>query len=198
MEYVVGENLPQLIDRIGTDGMLDWQIAFRVALDIGRALTVLETAGVVHRNITPESILRSTDGCIKLAGLSLARARSAEQAEAITSRGELVGHLGYLAPESLLSQTFDHQADLYGLGATVYGLLTGRPPYNETKVSQLLKAQLAAEPPRPKLAQPATPDLIEAAVLRLIARQPSDRYQSAEELVRDLERIGRCTGIPFD
>ena len=87
---------------------------------------------------------------------------------------------------------------MYGLGATVYGLLTGRPPYNETKVSRLLQAQLAADPPRPKLAQPAIPDLFEGAVLRLIARQPSSRYESAEALVRDLEQIGKSIGIPMD
>ena len=197
-EYVPGENLRQVIDRIGMVGMLDWRIAFRVALDIGRALTVLEDAGVVHRNITPRSILRTPEGHSKLAGVSLAKAREGSEAEQITRKGEVVGEVAYLAPELFLIGAFDHRTDLYGLGATAYGLLTGRPPYPAESIAQLLKVQMAGDPPRPKTFQLSIHDMFEGAVVRLMARDPADRYQSAAALVRDLERIGKYTGVPTD
>ncbi len=196
MEYVPGENLREVIDRIGTVGMLEWRIAYRVALDIGRALTVIADAGVVHRNITPRSILRTPSGLSKLAGVSLAKARAEQPMEQITGKGELVGELAYLSPEVLLTGTLDQRSDLFGLGATVYALLTGRPPFPAETLPQLLAAHRAGDPPLPKSFQLSIADLFEGAVMRLIARDPADRYQSADALVRDLERIGKYTGLP--
>jgi serine/threonine protein kinase len=198
MEYVPGENLRQVIDRIGTVGMLDWRVAFRVALDIGRALAVLEEAGVVHRNITPRSILRTPTGQSKLAGVSVAKTPGGDPLDQITRKGELVGEVAYLSPEIILAGQLDHRADLYGLGATVYGLLTGRPPYPFNNIPELLAmlSNRAYTPPLPKTFQLSINDLFEGAVMRLLARDPADRYQSAVALVRDLERIGKYTGVP--
>lgn len=198
MEYVPGENLRQVIKRIGSVGMLDWRVAFRVALEISRGLTVLEKAGVVHRNITPTSILRTPEGQCKLAGVSLAKARESDGCEQITRQGEVVGEVAYLAPELFLLNSFDHRTDLYGLGAIVYGLLSGRPPYRAETISQLLKEQMAGDPPRPKTFQLSIHEMFEGAILRLLSRNPFDRYQTATELAEDLERIGRCTGVDTD
>ena len=196
MEYVPGENLRQIIDRLGAAGRLDWQLAFRVALDIGRALTAAEAAEVVHRNITPRSILRRNDGVYKLTGLTLAKARHSETSEEITKRGECVGELPYLPPE-LISDggDADTRSDLYGLGATLYRLLTGRFPYMATNLAQLLKEMAAGDPPRPKKFQLSVSDAMEGLVMQLIAQSPEDRFQSANDLVRDLERIGKFSGL---
>lgn len=198
MEYVPGENLRQVIDRIGSVGMLDWRVAFRVALDIGRGLTALEQSGVVHRNITPRSILRTPEGQCKLAGVSLAKARESDESQQITRKGEVVGEVAYLAPELFLLGSYDHRTDLYGLGAIMYGLLTGRAPYPADTVAQLLKVQMAGDPPRPKTFQLSIHEMFEGAVVRLISRNPADRYQSASSLVKDLERIGKYTGLTTD
>lgn len=196
MEYVPGENLKQVIDRIGSAGMLDWRTSFGVALDIARALDVAESHQIVHRNITPKSILlRSSDKVAKLADLMLAKTWT-DTATDITPRGELVGDLAYMAPERVFGTTIpDHRSDIYGLGATVYGLLTGRPPFAAGSLPKLLDAMNHDQPRRPKQFQLSVSDMFEGAVLKMLAKAPEDRYPSVTTLVRDLERIGRYSGI---
>jgi serine/threonine protein kinase len=197
MEYVEGENLTQMIQRIGTAGMLDWRAALRVALHIGRALDHAHGLRIVHRHFTPMNILvRAHDKVAKLGDLMLAKALEGAEAEQITTPGQLLGEVGYLPPERTQgSGTSDCRSDIYGLGATVYALLTGRPPHEDASLAETLAKIRKAEPVRPKKFQLAIPDLFEDAVLKMLAKRTEDRYQTAAALLADLERIAKYQGV---
>src|ERR1051326_655172 len=131
MEYIAGENLMQLIDRMGVVGMLDWKNAFKIAVQVARALEYAHGQSIIHRNVTPTNILRdATTKDVKLGDLMLAKALEGSFAQPITRPGELVGDVAYMSPERTRgTEDIDHRSDLYGLGATVYALLTGHAPF---------------------------------------------------------------------
>ena len=191
MEHVPGENLKQVIAGIQTDGLPDWRTAYQVALDIARALGVAESHQIAHRNLTPKSILlRTSDNVAKLADLMLAETWNVTPSN-IAPTGELVGDLAYMPPERVLgTSNSDHRSDIYGLGAAVYGLLTGRPPF-EGDSPQQLRACLATEQPHPPMRfNPSVPAPFEVVVLRMLAKRPEDRFQSAQDLITQLEKVG--------
>jgi serine/threonine-protein kinase len=140
MEYIDGASMADVIDDIGTAGMLEWQDAFRVAVHVGRALEAAHERNIVHRNVTPQNILqRMSDKVVKLGDLMLAKALEGTLAQQVTQPGQLVGDVPYLAPERTIDQAkADIRADIYGLGATLYALLTGRPPFQSDYLPDLL------------------------------------------------------------
>lgn len=197
MEYVPGESLTQVIQRIGAAGMLDWQNAYRVAVHIGRALECAWENKIIHRNVTPQNILlRTEDKLAKLGDLMLAKALEGAQARQVTTPGQLVGDLAYMSPERTRDHaSVDHRSDLYGLGATAYALLTGRPPFEARSLPQLVSKIRDEAPVPPKKFQLSIPDLLEGVVLKLLAKRPEERYQTPEELLKDLMRVGKYQGI---
>jgi serine/threonine protein kinase len=197
MEHVEGESMTQVIERIGVAGMLDWKYGFRVAAHIARALEYAHGQSVIHRNVTPQNILlRTADKTAKLGDLMRAKALEGTLAQQITRPGELVGDVGYMAPERTRGAgEVDGRSDLYGLGATVYALITGRPPFAGGSLPELITKIRNAEPERPKKFQMAIPDLFQGTVLKLLAKRPEERFQSATELLKDLERVGKFAGV---
>jgi serine/threonine protein kinase len=196
-EFVEGESVADLIDRTGISGMLQWRQAFRIAMDTARALEVAEENGIVHRNVTPRNILiRSNDGLAKLGDLVLAKALEETGQDRITRPGELVGELAYLAPEQTgVKCPVDCRSDIYSLGATLYAILTGRPPFEgRTPVETILKIQ-TEEPTKPTHYHLAIPPLFENVVLRMLAKRPEDRYRTPGHLVRELEHVARYQGL---
>jgi serine/threonine protein kinase len=197
MEYVEGESLTAVIKRLGVAGALDWRHAYRVAGDIARALEHAHGLGILHRNVTPRNILiRSSDKSAVLGDLMLAKALEGTLAEQVTEPGALLGDVAYLAPERTYPDAkVDARADLYGLGATLYALLTGRPPFVAARpVDLVIQVRTAAVVP-PKKSQLSIPDLFEGIVLKLLAKQPEDRHQSATELLANLRQLGKFTGM---
>jgi serine/threonine protein kinase len=196
MEFVAGENLTQVIQRIGVAGMLDWKYAFRVASQIGSALKYAHGQGIVHRNVTPKNILiDATNKTAKLGDLMKAKALEGLLAQQITRPGELVGDVAYMAPERTRGAgSADVRSDIYGLGATVYALLTGRPPFDGTTLVEKIQRIRNDEPVKPTKYQLSIPAAFEGAVLKMLAKRPEDRYQNAETLLADLERIGKFHG----
>jgi serine/threonine protein kinase len=133
---------------------------------------------------------QATDQVCKLSDLMLAKA--VEGAEDITRPGELLGELEYLSPERTRGVTeLDARSDLYGLGATAYALLTGRPPFDGATAIEKITKIRQHDPVRPTQYQASIPTWFEAAVLRLLAKKPADRHQSVAELVAELTRTGR-------
>jgi serine/threonine protein kinase len=193
MEYVEGESLTDVIHRIGTGGMLDWRNAFRVAVHIGRALELAHQHQIIHRNITPQNILvRSSDKVAKLGDLLLAKALEGTMAEQITRSGQLVGEVVYMSPERTHgSLDVDCRSDIYGLGATLYALLTGRPPFEGGSLGEAVNKIRNETPLRPKKYQLAIPDFFEDAVMRMLAKDPADRFQTPAEMLHQLERIAK-------
>jgi serine/threonine protein kinase len=197
MEYIAGENLKQVIDRIGVAGMLDWKHAFRAAVHVGRALAYAHEQGIVHRNVTPTNILRdATDKSVKLGDLMLSKALEGTLAEQISRSGELVGDVAYMSPERTRGLTeLDARSDLYGLGATIYALLTGRAPAEGKTLVERVTRIRQVVPEKPTKFQMAIPPAFEGVVMKLLAKEPKDRYQSAAETVKELERVGKFSGV---
>jgi serine/threonine protein kinase len=197
MDWVEGESLADVIDRIGVAGMLDWRYAARVAVHVARALQFAHSHQIIHRNLTPRNVLvRFSDKVALLGDLTLAKALEGTLATDITRPGEVVGDVRYTSPERLLGSTaVDARSDVYSLGALVYALLTGRPPLAGPTLLETLALIRTAEPVRPKKFQLSIADLFEGVVLRMLAKRPEDRYRSADDLLADLERALRYQGV---
>jgi serine/threonine protein kinase len=197
MEYVDGESLTKVIQRIGVANMLDWKHAFRVAVHIGQALEYAHAQSIIHRNVTPQNILlRTSDKVAKLGDLMLAKALEGVMAKDVTKPGELVGDVAYMAPERTMGAGHvDGRSDLYGLGATLYALLTGRPPFSGNSLPEVILKIRNSEPEKPKKYQLSTPDLLQGTILKLLAKRPADRHQTAAEVLDDLKRVSRFAGV---
>ena len=194
-EFVEGENAAQLIFRIGIAGMLDWRQSLKIGLYVARALEFAAKHQIVHRKITPRCILvRRVDGAAKLGGLGLAKSLDDDAAAKVTCAGEIVGDLAYCSPEQSLGKHVDARSDLYNLGATLYALLTGRPPCESRSLAETLD-KIQIQPPEPPTKYHlAIPPLFEGIVLRLLAKRPDDRFADATALRMDLERVAKYLG----
>lgn len=197
MEYIAGENMTQVINRIGVAGMLDWRYGFKVAVHVARALAYAHGQQIVHRNVTPTNILlQATDKVVKLGDLMLAKALEGAMAQQVTRPGQMVGDIVYMAPERTRGEEHaDARSDLYGVGATVYALLTGRPPFQgATLVEQVAKIR-NEQPAKPSKYQLSIPHPFELVVVKLLEKDPALRYQAAEELLADLDKVGKTKGV---
>jgi tRNA A-37 threonylcarbamoyl transferase component Bud32 len=197
MEYVEGESLSQVIHRIGVAGMLDWRHAFRIAVHIARALEFAHGRHIVHRNMTPQNVLiREGDRVAKLGDLMLAKAIEGSMAQQITQANEMLGDLRYMSPEQTFGpEQMDHRSDLYSLGALLYATLTGTPPFEGNDLIETITKIRQAPVVMPKKYQMSIPDAFQAIILRLLAKRPEDRHASADELLRELERVARYQGL---
>jgi serine/threonine protein kinase len=197
MEFVEGESLTQVMKRIGYGGRLDWIHAFRVAVHIGRALDYAHSRHIIHRNIMPQNIMiRTSDNLTKLGDLMLAKALEGTMAQQVTRPGELIGDVHYMAPERTREGVkIDGRSDIYGLGATAYALLTGRPPFEGDSLVEVI-TKIRQEPPeKPKKFQLSIPDMLEGIVLKMLAKRPEERYQHAGDLLVDLEKVAKFQGV---
>lgn len=196
MGFVDGENLRAVIKRVGTAGMLDWETALRVALHITQALDKAAECGFVHRNITPDNILLTkTDKTAKLGDLMLAKALEGTAGEQITQPGELLGDVPYMSPERTRGEPLDLRSDIYSLGATLYALLTGQPPFDGSNLATLIKQIQEDDPLPPKTMQLSINEGFENLVMKMLAKRPADRYQTPGELFNELARIGKFAGL---
>ncbi|MEL7498711.1 MAG: FHA domain-containing serine/threonine-protein kinase [Planctomycetota bacterium] len=197
MDYIEGENLAQLIDRIGIEGMLDWRKVWRVAVDVGRALMTGYEHKIIHRNVTPNNIMRrkSDEACL-LGDFMLAKALEGTLAKQVTQPGQILGELPYLAPERTRGDAdVDTRSDMYGLGATCYALLTGRPPVSGGGLTEIIANVRNENPEPPKKYQLSVNDLFSDIVMSMIAKDPVDRPQTPSDLIADLVRIGKFNNL---
>lgn len=197
MEYIDCESMTEVIHRIGIEGMLDWRDVWRVGVDIGRALEKAFAEKVIHRNVTPANILRrKSDKACLLGDLMLAKALEGALSKQVTTPGQLLGELPYLPPERTRDQSVvDTRSDIYGLGATMYALLAGKPPFESDSTSDLIRMIREEVPESPKKYQLAVNDLFAAIVLKMISKRPDDRYESPTQMLAELERVGKYQGL---
>ncbi len=196
-ELVEGESVDQLIQRVGVCGMLDWRRVLRIAIHLTEALQGASNHHMVHRNITPHNILiRASDDTVKLNDLVFAKAIAGTRMEQITCPGELIGQLPYMSPEQAgVDRTIDVRSDIYSLGATLYSLLTGRPPLEgRTSAETITKIQLEAPTPPTKYHLSISP-LFEGEVLRMLEKRPEDRHPSPAVLRNELARSARYENV---
>jgi hypothetical protein len=141
--------------------------------------------GVIHRDIKPQNVLVTGTGDAKVTDFGIARAASSS----VTATSVVLGTTGYMSPEQAMGEPVGPQSDLYSLGVVLYEMLTGTLPYvAENPVAQAMKH--INEPPRsPREVNPNVPETLDALTLKLLAKNPGDRYASATELANDLERL---------
>ncbi len=197
MEYVEGDNLADLIQRIGIDGMLDWKEVWRVAIDVAQALNTGFEHKIVHRNVTPKNILRrNSDKACLLGDFMLAKALEGTLAQDVTQPGQILGELSYLAPERTRGDAeLDTRSDMYGLGASCYALLTGRPPVGGTSMLDIIKNVREQKPERPKTYQLSVNDLFQDVIMALIEKDPAHRIETPAKLIKELLRIGKFNNL---
>jgi len=197
MEYIDGDPLTKLIEKFGTLKMLDWRFALTVGVHIAQALEAAHEKHIIHRNISPESILiRKKDHVAKLGDMMLAKALEGNKAKQITKPGELVGNLAYMAPERTRSDTeVDTRADIYSLGATLYALLTGKPPFEGKTLVETIAQIRQADPVPPKKFQLAIPDKLQDVVMLMLSKRPEMRYQTPAQAARALEQVAKYQGV---
>ncbi len=196
MEFIDGESLIHVIDRIGIEGMLDWRDVWRVAMQVAAALQEAYSNGIIHRNVTPTNILQRKDKTCLLGDLMLAKGLQGRLAKQVTQPGQLIGEPPYMSPERTDSSAeVDCRSDLYGLGATLYALLTGRPPFEGDSLPELVRNVRQQEPESPKKFQLSINELFGDLVIRLLAKSPSDRYETPAALIKELDKIGKFNSL---
>ncbi|HMF19141.1 MAG TPA: protein kinase, partial [Gemmataceae bacterium] len=129
--------------------------------------------------------------------LMLAKAQEGSLAQQITKPGELLGDVRFMSPERTGSSTaqIDGRSDIYSLGALIYNLLAGRPPFEGSNLVETITKIRQAEPVKPKKYQLAIPGLFQDVVMNMLAKRPADRYQTATALLKDLERVAKFQGV---
>ncbi len=183
MEYLPGGTLK---DRILQRGALPPETAAAVALQIAEALQAAHRSGVVHRDIKPHNVLVTASGDVKVGDFGIARAASSST---MTKTGSILGTAHYISPEQAMGEPVSPQSDLYSLGVVLYEMLTGSLPYDaETSIGIAMKHVNAHLVP-PVAVNPEVPKGISAITVRLLSKNPEDRYADANELIRDLERV---------
>src|SRR6266550_5667459 len=184
MEYLDGRSLKELIVARGPAPI---PLAIDYARQILAALRFAHRNGVVHRDIKPHNIMVGDEGRLKVTDFGIARAGTSQMTEV----GSIIGTAQYLSPEQAKGAPVDQTSDLYSVGVVLYELLTGVVPFSGDTPVEIAMKHLSSpvEPPSAKRADvPRDLDLI---VLRALAKDPADRYQSAEEMDADLARVAR-------
>jgi len=193
MDFVDGSSLHDIVQQFGP---MEPVRAAHYVFQVAQGLQFAHKSGLVHRDIKPANVLIDRTGAVKILDMGLARF-SKEEADVLTQGGEVLGAPEYLSPEQALdSHAVDIRADIYGLGATFYFLLAGKPPYSEEKTLAQKMIAKQSRPPEPiREVQPAVPEGLATIVETMMAQEPKQRYQTPDEVIRAL-RPWTKTPIP--
>jgi eukaryotic-like serine/threonine-protein kinase len=188
MEHLDGRNLKELIVARGPAPV---KIAIDYTRAILAALAFAHRHDVVHRDIKPHNVLVDKDNRVKVTDFGIARAGASQMTEA----GSIVGTAQYLSPEQARGTAVDHRSDLYSVGVVLFELLTGEVPFTGDSPVEIAMRHLSAQPPLPSERRENVPHDLDLVVARALAKDPAERYQSAEEMDADLERVAQGLGV---
>jgi tRNA A-37 threonylcarbamoyl transferase component Bud32 len=203
MEYVQGKNLAEVVR---SEGKLDVEAAVGYVLQAARGLKFAHDFGMVHRDVKPDNLMLNEQGLVKVADLGLVKTPGADDAPpagaapprplssalaslaSVTHVGSALGTPAYMAPEQgRNAAAVDHRADIYSLGCTLYVLLTGQPPFHGHTAMEVLTKHLTEPVVPPEQVVKRVPHELSEVVLRMLAKDPAQRYQNLGEVIRDLE-----------
>src|SRR5215203_2041147 len=189
MEHLDGRTLKELIVARAPAPI---KVAIEYTRQILSALRFAHRNGIVHRDIKPHNVLVDGEGRAKVTDFGIARAGAASQ---VTEAGSIVGTAHYLSPEQARGAPVDQTSDLYSTGIVLYELMTGTVPFNGETPVEIAMKHLSQVPAAPSTHRAEIPRDLDYVALRALAKDPSDRYHSAEEMDSDLERIARGIGV---
>ena len=198
-EFVDGETLRTRL----AGGRLAASHAIDVALQVAGALAAAHDAGIVHRDLKPENVMIRRDGYVKVLDFGLAKLMdtdppggpgTSESLPTASTPGLVMGTCAYMSPEQARGQPVDHRSDLFALGVVLYEMLTGsRPFWGATMIDQMIPI-VSSEPPLVSRAASVSPG-VDRFVEKSLRKQPSDRYQSAAEMMRELRELARTADL---
>ena len=189
--FLVMELIPggSVSDRLSQEHAYSVLEATRIVMDACKGLSAAHAAGLIHRDIKPANLMRGADGSIKITDFGLAKTMSPRALE-MTQAGLVCGTPYFMSPEQCDGKAVDARSDIYSLGATFYSLLTGKNPYQDSEsVIQVMFGHCRGPIPDPRLANALIPSACSAIIARAMAKSPADRYQSAAEMLADLQAV---------
>ena len=191
MEYIDGITLKDYIDQ---QKIIRWKEAVHFAVQILRALQHAHDKGIVHRDIKPQNIMLLQDGTIKVMDFGIARfARS--QIATITDKA--IGSVHYISPEQARGEKTDEKTDLYSVGVMLFEMLTGQLPFTADSAVSVAIQQIQSKPKRPRELNPSIPEGLEQITMKAMQKDPARRYQSAAEMLRDIDAFKRDPSVAF-
>lgn len=189
MEYVEGRTLR---DAIRQEGPILPERAVEITEEVARALAAAHEAGLVHRDVKPGNIMLTSDGSdAKVMDFGIARTTTGDT---LTQTAAVLGTASYLSPEQAQGQPVDARTDIYSLGCVLYEMLTGRPPFTGDSPVSIAYKHVRENPVPPSRLNDDVTQSLEAVVMKMLAKNPTNRYQTAAELLEDLERVRQ--GLP--
>ena len=183
MELIDGITLKQYMDK---RGMLAWREAVHFSKQIAKALTQAHERGIIHRDIKPQNIMLLRDGTIKVADFGIAALESEVDEK---PDGQAIGSIHYIAPEQARGESPDARSDIYSLGVLMYEMLTGNVPYTGDTLGEIAIKHMQHAPTSPCKINPDIPEALERITLKAMASRIDQRYQSAAELLGDLDQL---------
>lgn len=192
MEYIDGITLKEFMEQ---QGVLKWKDSVHFIIQILRALQHAHDRGIVHRDIKPQNIMIFPGGDIKVMDFGIARF-AREEGKTISDKA--IGSVHYISPEQARGDITDEKSDIYSVGVMLYEMLTGVKPFDaDTPIAvALMHMQSSAKPPR--AVNPTIPEGLEAIVMRAMQRDASKRYQSASEMIKDIEELRSNPSAMFE
>lgn len=181
MEFVEGEDLQQRMRR----GPIEWAEIARIMIGVGSALAAAHEKGLIHRDIKPSNIMIDRLGQVKVMDFGLAKATTSGN-KSLTSAGLIMGTPNYLSPEQGRGDPLDGRSDLYSLGVVLYELITGQLPFRADTPAGLIFKHVYEPPPPPLELNPEAPAFLVEICLKLLEKDPDDRYASANEFLADI------------
>ena len=192
MELIDGITLKQYMQK--KEGRLNWRESLYFITQIVRALGHAHSRGIIHRDIKPQNIMVLRDGSVKVADFGIARIMSAAQN---TLTQEALGSVHYISPEQARGSHIDARADIYSAGVVLYEMLTGRLPFDGDSPVSVAIQHISAKPMSPRELIPDIPLGLEEITMKAMEKNPVDRFQSAGEMLDDLDEFRRDPNLVF-